>query len=446
MRFYDREKEKKTIISFARKTDRARIVVLTGRRRIGKTRLLLELFGEDALYLFTKKKSYIELIKEWSEILREYLGFQGWFRSVEEMMNYILDTGKNKRIVVIFDEIQNLYFSKPSAFGEIQKVFDTKKEKSKVLLIFTGSVFSLMEKIFQDKKEPLFGRASEIMELKPLPVYSLENVLQDYVMFSGENLLHLFSITGGIPYYIEELMEVKGKSFKEKLKSIIVERDLFWEEGENLLKGEMGKEYSVYFSILSAIAKGKRTRSEISQFTGIKELGGYISSLEKTFKLIEKRIPVLKKPRSKLARYYIKDNFLDFWFSLVEKYSFYREIGRKEKAFNLLWKELPSFEGKKLENLVFKKIIEESPVDFNFDKAGGYWDRKGRIEVDLLLINSLEKIAIAFEIKRNRKKISARKIKELEKLNEIIGELKHYKIIPAIGYLTTKGVSIEIVR
>ena len=76
MRFYDREKEKKTIISFARKTDRARIVVLTGRRRIGKTRLLLELFGEDALYLFTKKKSYIELIKEWSEILGNIWDFR----------------------------------------------------------------------------------------------------------------------------------------------------------------------------------------------------------------------------------------------------------------------------------------------------------------------------------------------------------------------------------
>jgi len=55
LRFYDRKKEKKTIISFARKTDRARIVVLTGRRRIGKTRLLLELFGEKAFHLLWKE-------------------------------------------------------------------------------------------------------------------------------------------------------------------------------------------------------------------------------------------------------------------------------------------------------------------------------------------------------------------------------------------------------
>ncbi len=444
MKFYNRKRELTLIRSFMQKRNRAHIIVITGRRRIGKTRLVLEAVGDKGIYLFAKNKTFPELLNDWTEELAKKFKIYGKFENFEQFLDFLFSKAKNTPITVIFDEVQRLYSIFPESFSTIQKVYDTQKETSKILIIFTGSAYTLMEKIFKDSKEPLFGRASEIMQLSYLPVKALEEILRDFNLFSGENLLHLFSIFDGIPYYIEELVETGRKSFKSALKELIVSRDLLWEEGENLLKTEMGKEYTAYFSILSAIAKGRKTRNEIVHYTGIKEPGAYLNALEKTYRIIERKVVVTKGKKSKISRYYFRDNFLDFWFRFIERYSSYRELGLREKAFEKIWEELPEFEGKKLEKLVLRKIIEENPLDLEFTKAGSYWDRKGQMEVDLLLINEEKKIAYAFEIKRNKNKISKKRLLFLSRLNETIGELRGFKIIPGAAWIEPEGLQMKI--
>jgi len=167
MRFYGREKEL-SVLKQLRETAWAkgsRILVITGRRRIGKTRLALEsVHKKNHIYFFTKKKRIEEIILEWSNDIKNTLGevFYGNFSSFEEFVRFLFDYSRKRPLVLIFDEIQNLLSSEPSAFGTFQKIFDMKKEKSNALLIFTGSSYTLMEKIFKNSKEPLFGRASEI--------------------------------------------------------------------------------------------------------------------------------------------------------------------------------------------------------------------------------------------------------------------------------------------
>ncbi len=447
MKFYNREKEKNVIKYFMNKSKGSRILVITGRRRIGKTRLVNEIVNGKGIYLFTKRKSYKEIITEWTENLKKYEKIYGEFKSFEELLEYLFDRGRKKKIIIIFDEIQNLYYSDKSAFSTFQKVFDLNKEKSSILFIFTGSIYSLMEKIFKNAKEPLFGRASEIIKLSYLPIKAQERILKDYKLFSGENLLHLFSIFDGTPYYVEEFVDIKKKTFKSALRTMIVERNFLWEEGENILKEEFGKEYSIYFSILQSITKGKRTRNEISQEIGIKELGGFLNNLEKVYKIIERRVPIFKKnANSKLTRYYLRDNFLTFWFYFMDRYRSYKELGQNELAFNRIWKELPQYEGKKLEAMVLRKIIEENPLNIDFSEAGNFWNRKGTLEVDLILLNKNEKIAYIFEIKRNRKKITQKIINHICNLNNKIEELKYYKIVPVIAFIDKNGLNIEIME
>ena len=449
MQFYDRKRELALINHFIEiiKKQGSRILVITGRRRIGKTRLVLESVKNfDNLYFFTKKKRINEIIAEWSNEIKSKYGevFYGNFNSFEEFLAFLFDFSKKRPIALIFDEVQNLLFSEPSAFGTFQKIYDLNREKSNVLLIFLGSSFSLMEKIFKNSKEPLFGRASEILQLSYLPLNVQSEILKNSSLYSGKNILHLYSIFDGIPKYIEELIDLEEKDFKRSINILLTQRDFLWDEGENLLKEEFGKEYSSYFSILSAISKGRRRMNEIEQFAGIKDAGSYLKNLEEIYRMIERRLPVTSKSRKeRRGRYYIRDNFLDFWFCFIESRKVLKEIGRVDLAFNGIWKELPIYEGRKLEDMVIRKMIEENPLNINFSKAGRYWNRKGDIEIDAVFLDEDEKKAYLFEIKLNRKKITKKILENLKKNGQIIPELKNYEIITKIAYIDDSGLKIE---
>jgi len=129
-----------------------------------------------------------------------------------------------------------------------------------------------------------------------------------------------------------------------------------------LLKEEFGKEYSSYYSIMSAISKGHRKLNDIEQFTGIKEAGVYLKNLEETYKMISRRLPVTaRNVKERDGRYYMRDNFLDFWFRFVETRRNLKEIARAEEAFVEIWEQLPVYEGRKLEDMAIRKMIEENP-------------------------------------------------------------------------------------
>jgi AAA+ ATPase superfamily predicted ATPase len=449
MKFYDRVKELKRVGEFREivETKGSRVLVITGRRRIGKTRLAIESAkSADYLYFFTKKKRITEILSEWSEEVKKKFGeiFYGNFPNIEEFLKFLLDFSAKKPLVIIFDEVQNLLLSHPAAFGTFQKVYDLYKEKSHALLIFLGSSFSLMTKIFKNTKEPLFGRASDIMTISYLPLIAQEEILKDAGLFSGENLLHLFSIFDGIPKYIEELVDIGHKEFKVNLKFLLTGREFLWDEGENLLKEEFGKEYSSYYSIMSAISKGRRKLNDIEQFTGIKEAGVYLKNLEETYKMISRRLPVTAgSAKERDGRYYMRDNFLEFWFRFVETRRNLKEIARTEEAFVEIWEQLPVYEGRKLEDMTMRKMIEENPLDVHFTRAGRYWDRKGTVDMDAVFIDDRDHKVYFFEAKINRQKIRRQQLDDLKAKALTIPEFKNHEIIPGISYIDESGLKIE---
>lgn len=450
MKFYDRVNELARIrefIGIVRKKG-SRMLVITGRRRIGKTRLALESVKDtDHLYLFTKKKRVPQLLDDWGDEVRAKYGnvFHGKFAKLEEFLKFLFEFSVENPRVVIFDEVQNFLFTDPSAFGTFQKMFDLYKERSHVLMVFLGSSFSLMNKIFKDKKEPLFGRASDIVNLSYLPLNAQEEILKDHDLYSGGNLLRMFSIFDGVPKYIEELLDMERGGFRENFRALLTQREFFWEEGENLLKEEFGKEYASYYSVLSAISRGRRQLNEIRQFSGINEVGSYLKNLEEIYRMIERKRPLTSRsPRERNGRYYLKDNFMDFWFRFIEPRRTLKELERTGAAFDEIWQELPPYEGRKLEDMVIRRMIGENPLDIPFTRAGKYWDRKGTIELDAVFMDEREQMVYVFEVKTNRKKINESVLAELEKRVAVVPEFKGYTIRMGIAYLEDPGLKIEL--
>ena len=417
MRFYGRERELDRIKrEFSKLKNRSSAVVLVGRRRIGKTRLVFESQKQTGfLYFFVGKKSMRDLLVEWSEEIRSHLGdVFGEFTDFGQMLAYLFHKAKEREIIVFFDEVQNLLSVNPGAFSDLQKHFDINRESSSLGLIFAGSSYSMIEKIFSGAKEPLFGRATEFIRLGYLPVEVQKQILEDHGMYSAGNLLHCFSIFDGIPRFYEEIVETGTNDFKEALKNLMVEKEFLWEEGMNMMREEFGKDYSVYHSILSAIAAGKRTRNDIAQAANTSP-GGYLQNLEKIYNLINKEKPVFSRTaKSGVQRYYLTDNFYEFWFRVISRFWALREINQKERAFDRVWESLPAFEGYKLETLIRRMIIERNPFELTFDRIGRHWDRTGENELDLVLVDDENRLAHVVEVKRNLSK--AAKASEIRKL------------------------------
>lgn len=421
MKFYNRENELKRLRKEIEKdSKRSSIVVLVGRRRIGKTRLILEAFNEKTfLYFYVGKKKMSDLLREWTDEINDKIGkIYGEFKDFSQLSAFLFDRAKGRELIVFFDEVQNFLSINPSAFSDLQKQFDLNRESSSLKLFFAGSAYSLVEKIFTGSREPLFGRASEFIRLNYLSVVSQKKILEDCEMYSGENLLHAFSIFDGIPRYYEEIFESRKKTFKESLKELLVEKEFLWEEGLNIMREEFGKEYSIYHSILSAIALGKRTRNEIEQFLG-GSAGGYLHNLEKIYRLVKREKPIFSRTKKNtLLNFYLGDNFFEFWFRFISRYQALREINQTETAFKKIWEGLPKYEGIKLEELVRRIFIEINPFNLEFTAVGRYWDRKGENEIDIILLDEDSNTAHVVEVKRNLNK-SLKKEEKIKFYNKI---------------------------
>lgn len=152
----------------------------------------------------------------------------------------------------------------------------------------------------------------------------------------------------------------------------------------------------MYFSILSAIARGKTSRSEIENIVG-REIGGYLTRLEHEYEIIRKQQPLFEKSATKNVRYAIGDNFFTFWFRFIYRYSYMLEIGSYESLKSIVNRDYETFSGLMLERY-FKQALVET---HEYTRIGNWWDRKGENEIDIIAENELNGEATFIEVKRN---------------------------------------------
>lgn len=437
MKFYNREYELKILRQIESLShEEAQMTVMVGRRRIGKTQLLLKATEESpTLYFFITRKAESLLCQDFIEEVQTKLNIPvGDYTSIGKLFQHLMLLSKKYPFNLIIDEFQEIDRINLSVFGEIQKIWDLNRRESRMNLLISGSIYSLMHKIFENNKEPLFSRAGRIIRLRPFKVSVLKQILSDFHPdYTPDDLLALYTFTGGVAWYVELLMKNKAFTRSKMIKFITEENSLFLNEGKNILIEEFGKEYTIYFSILECIARGLTTRGDIETALNGMELGGYLSRLEKDFSVIAQRRPIFARPSSKQVKYIIEDNFLSFWFRFIYKYQNYIEAGSFEYLRKIVERDYPTFSGLMLERY-FKEKYRESG---EYTSIGGFWDRKGENEIDLIAANELEHTVEIAEIKRNAERINWGLLKQ--KANYFLSncqELKGYEV-------TYKGFSLE---
>jgi hypothetical protein len=317
-----------------------------------------------------------------------------------DIFEYIMQWAKQKPITLFIDEFQEFLKVNPSVYSDMQKIWDVNKNEAHINLIVGGSVQSMIHKIFEDKKEPLYNRQTAMMKLNRFTPSVLKEILYTFnAKHTADDLLALYSFTGGVAKYVELLME-KGATTRQKMIETIIQPDsIFLSEGKNLLIEEFGKDYGIYFSILSAIATGHSQRSQIEDLVN-REIGGYLSMLEDTYGIIRKHKPMFSQTNSNV-RYRLDDNFLSFWFRFIFKYNYMLEIDAFDALREIVERDYDTFSGKMLERYFKDKLIEEK----QYTQIDNWWSRNGEEEIDLIAINELIKKAVFYEIKRNEKEL-----------------------------------------
>ena len=428
MKFYSREKEKEILYEVLRQSkDEARMTVLMGRRRIGKTELSQKCGDESILYFFVGKKAEALLCQDYVREIREKLDTPvlGIPSSFSEVFRFVLQLSEKRPFTLVIDEFQNFLKINPSIFSDIQRDWDLHKRTSHLNLIISGSVFTLMTKIFEDKEEPLFGRADEKIVLEPFSTNVLKQILSDFnPNYTPEDLLALYSITGGVPWYVTLLLD-KGKNNRNKMLAALTEENSpFINEGRNILIEEFGADYVTYFSILTCIASGMKTRSEIENELHNDNIGSYLIKLEDYYKVISKSLPIYAKENSKKVRYQLNDCFLIFWFRFFYKYQALVENKALKALGEIIQRDYSSVSGFMMERYFIRKFQEEGRYII-----GKWWDRKGENEIDIIVADPITKEAWMYELKKQDYRYKENEFREkVDKVLEQVPELRKMKI------------------
>ena len=405
MKFYDRTKEIEALRRIEQlSATSAQMTVMTGRRRIGKTTLIKTAFTKiPFVYFFVGKKSETLLCSELVEIIRETLGEDlGDFSSFPRLLGAILSIAKRRNFTLVFDEFQNIAYTRPSIFSDIQDVWDSNKGESHINLVICGSLYSKMKQIFEDKEEPLYGRATARFKIRPFDIATLKTILADHNPgYTAEDLLCLYMVTGGVAKYVEQLM-TRGAVTKDGIiRDVFSLGSYFLGEGQEMLRDEFGKDYGNYFSILSALSSGETSRGDVKSYTGL-EAGGYLDRLEKDYDIVSRRRPYLAGENTKNVEYVIADNFLNFWFRFIYRYRSAVEVGNLEWLQQKVLADYESYSGPILERF-FRQVYAETGL---YNTVTNYWRKKdGKDEIDLIAVNDTEKSIVIGEIKRNPEKI-----------------------------------------
>jgi len=422
--FYDRKKELEALSQIESQAEQsACFTVITGRRRIGKTQLLKHFIsGKKSAYLFTSRSAEKSLCEQWQKIIEEQLGLKifGKLETLSDFFVQIMLYSQTTHFTLVIDEFQDIEFVNKSFFSQMQNIWDSYKSPSKINLIVCGSIYSLMTKIFKDNKEPLFGRFTHYIHLKPFSPSVVKHILYDFnPKYKAEDLLCLYMLSGGVAKYIFLLMNAKATTKEKMINSVCNMASPFLIDGRDILIGEIGKDYGIYFSILQAIARGYTTQSEIDSII-LKNTGAYLQNLQKVFGVIEQIRPLNSRQDSRNARWQIVDDYMRFYFKFIYSHQDLIELGNYDMLKELILRDYETFTGKTLEHYFTAKLQEEE----NITKIGGWWDKKSQNEIDIITVNELEKTCHIYEVKRQSKKISIEQVKA--KANVFMQERQGY--------------------
>lgn len=448
MNFYNRKEELFKLAELSRLSkEYAHLTIITGRRRIGKTELIGHFLKEapiSSCYLFVARKKAAVLLEDFRESVAslEPLAASVVFTDFEHFFRFLFEVLKKKPAIIVFDEFQNFDHVDSSVFSILQKYWDENHKWIKGQIICIGSIFTLMKKIFEGEKEPLFSRATSQLLVRPFSINVLAEIIKDSDVTSlEETILSHFTMFGGVPkyYHLLERHGLTSASEERILEGLIFNEDApLLNEGRNILIEEFGKDHLLFFTLLQVIAGGESQISHIASKAGVEmtSISRYLDDLVNYYQIVERRQPVTSKEK-KTGRYFVKDQFLRFWFRYVFRNQSQIEIGNFDNILRLVGGDIRNLKGYAFEEMAREMLIDlnkKGETPFIFLDIGGYWNRRGDVEIDVVATNEKSREILFAECKLDESRIDAAFVGQLKSKAETVewkrnSRKEHYAVI-----------------
>ena len=417
-RFVDREREMATLQSEYER-DGSALVVLYGRRRVGKTTLISEFIkNKKALFFLASEESESQNRLAFQEKAADFLN-SDLLKNVEVkswdvLFRAIIDTHFDSKPVIVLDEFQYLGKSNPAFPSVFQRIWEEILKDRQVMVILCGSLISMMQSQTLAYDSPLYGRRTAQIRLKQIPFAYYHQFFPDK---SRKELIEMYAVTGGVPKYIELFSQ--SNDIYSAIETCVLNRSGYlYDEPHFLLQQEVS-EVGSYFSIIKAIAAGNTKLSAIAGVLEVKStsLTKYLKTLI-DLDILEREVPVTEDSpeKSKKGLYKIKDNYLRFWFAFVYPNMSFIESGHGRIVMDKIRKSLVrnhiAFVYEDICKERMWEINAEGVWPFYFSKLGRYWDSKE--EIDIAAVDPDGKNLILGECKYWQEPVGVSVLRELE--------------------------------
>ena len=430
---------------------------ITGRRRIGKTRLIqeaLQAIGSQRPVFYvqipdSEPAGVLSAVNDALETFRVPPDRYPRPTNLAELAT-LLEAMAEGGYVLVLDEFQ--YFNRKGYehfCSLLQAAVDRLSSPEKIVpggLIVLGSIHTEMTALLEDRSAPLYNRVTDDIDLTHLDIASILEILRDHADSTPNRLLFLWNLFEGVPKFYRDCYEQGVLSADRG----VLLRRMFFEsssplrsEAENWFLRELRGRYDV---VLKFVARhpgrmNKELVHEIQRASGdpSAQVGSYLATLVDRFRLIEKKLPIFAKPEARRNRYYLVDNFLRSWLAAlanpVSAIAF-RPLDQLVAEAN---DRLADVEGGSLEKLVAQLYEERSRKglgDFALtERIRGYWDKAG-IEIDLVAVDDANETIRFGSCKRSPAKL-------LADVNNFRGHVERFlEAMPAYRFWTVQRVAI----
>jgi len=419
----------------------ARLVTVSGRRRLGKTTLLIH-------WARTSQRPYLYwvgshfpssvLLSQFSQQVWQHgnpgkraprtFSYESWPQAFEELAAVCQG---ERRHIVILDEFPYAVASEPGLPSALQNAWDQHLKFSNVCLALCGSHIGMMERLL-GADAPLYGRMVGPLRIRPLPFAATAAFFPRY---SAEQRVAVYAILGGVPAYLEQFSD--ALSLGDNVRQALFRETGLFRTDPDYLIGEQVRDPKNYQAVLSAIAEGARRPADIALAAG---LSSRVSADPYLVQLVEmdylrRELPVTVPPKqqaiSRLSRYMLADNYLRFYFRFVRPNLGLLAQGLFDEVWERIAGQLRAFIGMTaFEELCRTWVLTQARagrLPFAVEQVGAHWDSEA--QVDVAAINWREKALLLGEAKWSVDAVGREVVQELieEKTPKVL------KALPSAG-------------
>ena len=442
--FIGREKEMNTLEKAYAK-ESFQFFILYGRRRVGKTRLMVEFTkGKNVIFFSADENNDALNLSRFSEVVLSHYGDNAFFPSFstwEGAFRYIGQKSRQERLVLAIDELPYLVQGNPSFLSAMQTRIDHDWKDSQLFLMLCGSSVSFMEDEVLAHKSPLFGRKTGQLMIMPFDYY---DTARFFPSWTNQDKMMLYGILGGTPQYLLQFSQ--NLSLSENIKTHLLDTSTYlYDEPKSLMRQEL-RTPSVYNGIVEAIALGATKPNEVASIIDETptKANKYMTILQ-GLQIVTKDYPAGDDPvHSRKARYRLVDPLFCFSYRFIYRNRSMAEQGMITDLYSMkIEPELPTYMGRIFELACIQflqRLNRQHQLPFVVESFHSWWGgnpvSKQQEEIDIVGLG--EEAAIYGECKYRHDPVGMDTLQKLMERSQLVTrDRKFFYLFSNSGFTNT---------